>query len=421
MSFEEPKTETPLKNGSQEHEPKKPFQVYFEQHDTGALSYLDRRVAEIRAREKVALEEAWKKLDVSGPPKPRELVIQAPVKNSEVDRSTRREVQPEALRPEKEHSPSLLQEARRCREKILEKKGFFSLSEEEYKQYFSDVYSGQQKFKQGNVGNCYAVAAIHALSQSENFELMARSSMQRLQDGSWEVRIPLFDRNGKKVTITQGEIQPQENKNFGWHWNFKEDFLFPRRDNRRYLNPVEASEGVRVLEAAYIKSKFGEVDRLSATSGHSDEALLRLGGNNFLGYRVEQENSVLNQLPEAETQNLDHFLETFDPDVYAATASSRSSRSLPGKRLLQALIRGREIMYRGAKTHQKFFMNHAYSIIGVEQQKKMVILTNPHDTTQRIELDFDQFKGTFRSLKAIRINHAELLNNMEAFWRTAQH
>ena len=37
---------------------------------------------------------------------------------------------------------------------------------------------------------------------------------------------------------------------------------------------------MRVLEAAYIKAKFGSVDRLAAEGGYGNEALTRLLGKN---------------------------------------------------------------------------------------------------------------------------------------------
>lgn len=42
----------------------------------------------------------------------------------------------------------------------------------------------------------------------------------------------------------------------------------------------------------------------------------------------------------------------------------------------------------------------------------MITLANPWDTSKPIELTFDQFKQTFSSFEAIRINSAKLLKNI---------
>src|SRR3989344_3647419 len=113
--------------------------------------------------------------------------------------------------------------------------------------------------------------------RSPNFEMMVRSSMKRLPDGSWQVKVPLLSEEAKLITITPEDLLPQKN----------EQFLKAKRkgdiipDLRRRLMPLKGKEGLQVLEAAYMKSEFGKVDRLAAEGGIAQHALLSLVGENF--------------------------------------------------------------------------------------------------------------------------------------------
>ena len=105
--------------------------------------------------------------------------------------------------------------------------------------------------------------------------------MKKLLDGSWEIRVPLMSEDVEVVTISPDEILPQENP-FFMRRNVNNSVIL---DMRWKLLPVKGKEGLQVLEAAYIKQKFGLVDRLSAEGGQGDEVLMSLGRTpTFKGY-----------------------------------------------------------------------------------------------------------------------------------------
>jgi hypothetical protein len=109
------------------------------------------------------------------------------------------------------------------------------------------------------------------MSHSPHFELMMRTSLKRLKNGSWEVKIPLMDPNGQTITITQKEIMAQWNPNLK---NPKKIIQGYGQDLiRPMLSPMNANEGYRVLEAAFIKHKFGKVDRAAAEGGWMGDVL----------------------------------------------------------------------------------------------------------------------------------------------------
>ncbi len=312
-------------------------------------------------------------------------------------------------REQREISRPVIEEAKRKRNQLLEARGLLSMSKTDFDTNFSSKdFEVRVDLKQQNVGDCYAVAAIHAMSRSPHFETICRSSMKRLPDGSWQVRVPLMSENGEMITITPEELLPQKNRQF--LRRSEKGGIIP--DLRRKLMPVKGKEGLQVLEAAFIKQKFGSVDRLAAEGGWGDEVLLSLGGDNFKEYSIVSETynqdtkkweyPGLGSLDEKNMAYLDHYLENFDPEVHMATVSTKHG---------VGNITG---FYRAKGTITKFLApGHAYSISAVDAEKKMVSLANPWDTSKPVELTFDQFKENFSGFRAIRIDSARLLRNMK--------
>lgn len=311
-------------------------------------------------------------------------------------------------REQREISKPVIEEAKRKRNQLLEARGLLPMSKDDFNTYFSSKdFEVRADLKQQNVSDCYAVAAIHAMSRSPHFEIICRSSMKKLPDGSWQVRIPLMSENGQMITITPEELLPQKNRQF---LRRKErGGIMP--DLRRKLMPVKSKEGLQVLEAAFIKQKFGSVDRLAAERGWSEEVLLSLGGDNFEEYSInsakfnrnkkKMEYPGLDSLDERHMAYLDHYLENFDPEVHMATVSTKHGV-------------GKATGFYRVKGTLKFLVpGHAYSISSVDTEKKMVNLSNPWNTSKPIELSFKQFKEKFSGFRAIRINSAKLLKNME--------
>ncbi len=312
---------------------------------------------------------------------------------------------------EREIPNPFIQEARRKRNQLLEARGLFSLSKREFEEYFaSKEFTIRTDLKQGNTGDCYVVAAIHAMSRSPHFEMIVRSSMKKLSDGSWEVKIPLLSENGQVITITPDELLPQKNRQF---MKLGKDGGI-MSDVRRKLSPMKGKEGMQVLEAAFIKEKFGSVDRLEAEGGFASEVLLALGGgDNFRRIRLDAlkfnekkskwEFLGLDSCSAEDMFYLDRYLEHFDPEIHIATVST-------GERGKIANTIG---LYKGKGTQKFFVPGHAYSISNVDPQKKIITLANPWNTSKPIALTFDQFKGTFCTFDAVRIDSAKLLKNME--------
>ncbi len=307
---------------------------------------------------------------------------------------------------EREIRPEVIREAREAATRLFEGRGLFSLTKEEFNNYFisDEEFDAGPHLKQANVGDCYLVAAIHALSRSPNFETICRASMLRQSDGSWEIRIPLLGDQSDVIKITQEEINSQTNDRF-----FKKSTTGGSLDLRHKLYSLSGNEGFRALEAAYIKHKFGSVDRLAAEGGYGEEVLLRLGGDNFVHYSIHSAtydhnekiiDSGLQSVTEENLAYLDHYLETFDSETHIATVNTNYGAGKLAN------------VYRVEGTSTFLIPGHAYSLSAVDIQRKLVTVVNPWDTSKSIILSFDQFKENFSSLSAVRINNAKLLARM---------
>ena len=109
----------------------------------------------------------------------------------------------------------IIQEAIKKRNELLETRGLLQMSKVDFDTYFaSSKFDIRTDLKQGNTGDCYAVAAIHAMSRSPHFEMICRSSMKKRLDGVWEIKIPLLSKNWRMITISPEELLTQENKQF---------------------------------------------------------------------------------------------------------------------------------------------------------------------------------------------------------------
>ena len=137
-----------------------------------------------------------------------------------------------------------LEEVKSRRDQILKSEKSLLLSKNDFDKYFlsKESETGIQ-MEQQNVGDCYLLAAIYALACSPYFEIMCRSSMKRNPDGSWQVKIPLLNENGRIININQAELLSSWNKNF--LKKDSENSILP--DLRIKLLPVKAKEGIRVL------------------------------------------------------------------------------------------------------------------------------------------------------------------------------
>lgn len=312
--------------------------------------------------------------------------IPAPdVASVEIKGTVKRDLSPEVRRAEQQ---PLVREAQAQRDKILLSQS--TLSKEDFYHYFSSSKTEVViDAKQQNVGNCYLIAAIHAMSKSPHFELMCRTSMKILQNGNWEVSIPLMNKEGKKIIVTAEDIDPKGDG----------------RNDR--LLPVNAKPGIRVLEAAWIKYKFGDLDRAASFGGFGDEALSLFGGDSFNkkhfgGRAIDSEGRVesgpLALLSNKNMAELDYSLNNYDPHHEIVTVGSR--HDMPE----EYGVPGTNIILKSS---------HSYSVTNCDKEKQEITLADPHNTIVPITMSFEQFKQSFGDFESVEVDFKQLLANMK--------
>lgn len=280
--------------------------------------------------------------------------------------------------------------------------------------------------KQKNVGNCYLISALNSVRASPHFEWIIRTSLKKV-DGGWEVRIPLGDKSGRWIKIAPDDLKPQKNPNFGKINKHGE------KDNREYLDPVDASEGFKVLEAAFIKYQTGgTLNRAAIEGGFGHQALLELMGTSFK--KVKIDGSVGRHQPEvagatryqygaapkfsasrdpAVRRDLFEFLDDFHPRKQMATVNTPPS---PKGHFEDFTIPG---------VDYKFAKGHAYSIVETIKPKVSldgigrVRVVNPWDTGKVITLTYEQFAEVFSQVSGAEIDYSVILARAESALKVA--
>lgn len=292
---------------------------------------------------------------------------------------------------------------------VMDRETDFAMPKEDFEKYFGvDNFSNSPTLKKINIGDCYAIAAIHSMSLSPFFEIMCRSAMRQIEDGSWEVSLPLLGVKKSKIIITQEELLPEKNKNF---LKKREGRVLP--DHRYRLHSMQANEGYQVLELAYIKFAHEKVDRQAAEGGHELDVLSFFGGDCFgsLDFEVSYFDSkgrttytrTLSDLPSSQRLSLDFALENFNPDVDIATAATKSIdlNTFMGK-IVKKTVGAHMFKLKGLSKY--FFTSHAYSISRVDTRLGLITVLDTWDTSKPIVMTFDQFKKVFSSISIAEIN-----------------
>lgn len=256
---------------------------------------------------------------------------------------------------------------------------------------FYKLFTGS--LKQTRTGNCFLVSALNSLSKSkESFEVLMRTSIT-IGDDFYDVRVPLGDPNGKTIRITQRDLQPQRNPNFG-KMNADGDV-----NTREILDPLDGPLGFQILEATYIKVlSGGAMDRSLIDEGGFSLTALRslLGDDAVRGGRLGN-NGGPNAL-RSQKDKIESYLANFHNGQDIATLSTKAPNGATDVKTYQV----------GGHT---LYMKHAYSIEGVQRHYEGsrciidgIVVVNPHDTSQKMLMTVDEFLDAFWMIDAVRID-----------------
>lgn len=286
-----------------------------------------------------------------------------------------------------------VQEAIKLRDRLLMDEGNLQMSKDEYKTYFNPNIDWRQQ----NTGNCVSVAELDAARHNPFFEVLVRTSMHKLPDNSWKVKIPLLDPNGEVISITPEELLPQNNPMFmKGFWKLK---------------PTSGPEGLQVLEAALMKKQFGSVDRQKA-EGSTEDLYLLLGENAVKKELVFQtHDSTTGAWDKAP---IEEYLKNYN--INSDIAVAIEGRPFHKQSSIDRFLSWMSGSIKVKKGSFRFIIPyHGYSIQEVDPDKRKITLANAHNTKKPFRLTFSQFEEHFDNLLAARIDFANLIKNMKTF------
>jgi hypothetical protein len=268
-----------------------------------------------------------------------------------------------------------------------------TLSEESFNILFEwDV------LKQKNIGNCYLISALNSLRKSPHYEAIIRLSIKKVNWG-YNIKVPLWDKNGQVIFVNISDIQPQRNINY-WikdkSWNI---------DNREYLQPIDWPEWLKLIEAAYWKmitsqqwKQWEVLNRLYMEGWLWEKALMELLGSNTLArnnitweglFKFKWSLQDLASKWDQIINQVENFLDNFHPWKDIATVNTMRSQQWHDSNYF---IDGIE-----------FYNSHAYSITKVDKFDKIVHVTNPWNAHEIIPLTYNQFMRAFSDTSSVEI------------------
>lgn len=183
----------------------------------------------------------------------------------------------------------------------------YTLSLKDYNELFCNFYQN----KQGELWDCYLVSTIRGLARTEFFDTLIRTSITKYNDGSYTVRLPLWEPWWKLYKISKYEIDKAKIKWRDWY---------------------------KILELAYIKcaswntGTLTEEDIKKAEAGTWRDCLSRLlwcewyTVYSIWNFAMQVANAGENSLSDAEKKRAKELLKNFNPSMWDIVSVDRWGR-----------------------------------------------------------------------------------------------
>ncbi len=214
---------------------------------------------------------------------------------------------------------------------------------------------------QGNIGDCYLLSAIYALSRNPRGQQILRNMVSVADDGSYIVRFY----NKAPIAVKANELDGQI------------------KSNGKQKRSVSGDLGIKAIERAYAKmlknerekkllpdfnpemTMFYKIDK----GGYVDVAVKKLSGINMNAYstRKSSVNNILNYISSTGVNN----------HITACTTPNKAN-------------------YDGyVDPQQRFISGHAYAIKDVDALRRTISIVNPHNTKNTYMINWDEFSRYF--------------------------
>ncbi|MCD7878721.1 MAG: C2 family cysteine protease [Candidatus Gastranaerophilales bacterium] len=207
------------------------------------------------------------------------------------------------------------------------------------------------KFRQQNIGDCYVLAPLYALSTTPGGGKILEKMVKMNNDGSYTVKF----KNKKPITIKPDELDGQK--------NFFDDMK----------NSVQGDPGIKAIERAYAKmvksilpgyTMYSEIDK----GGLPNTALKKMTGLESSIYCTDEDN-----IPELFSQISRNGCKN-----YVMTCSTPYSLK--------------------HKYRNRYTPHHAYAIKNIDEKRQTVDVVNPHDTSYFQRIGWSEFQDVFEHI-----------------------
>ena len=247
------------------------------------------------------------------------------------------------------------------------------LSDDDYNKLFSWFVDVRQWY----FGDCYLVSAIKTLARSRYFDSLMITSIQKNGDGSYDLYLPLWRPNWKKIHISEDELKIAKIKWSVWYkileiWYAKVALL---KHNWSMLYQWEIPD-----------IKLTEESMNNIVWGNSFSAVTILLGESELKWQI-----ITNQPKNHGT--ILQKLKSFDPKnlKFIFISSARRPKSIPNTQKTYTVC------------GQKMYYHHAYSLYSVEKigdTVESVTLEDPANNKNKIKLPLLWFLAAFSQMTA---------------------
>lgn len=250
------------------------------------------------------------------------------------------------------------------------------------------------KIIQSNIGDCHLIASKQALMDITcskfSHEKYFSSIIRKLEDGSFKVTFPKY----KEFPIIVTKEEAKSGK------------ITLMDDKERHFIPVIADPGFQIIERAFgrLRKQLAMFFALSKIpKDKMDDTFIALENCGLGNETIE----ILTGWEPIFIKNkfrMRKFLDKFaqNPDKYIATAATVCEQQAPTIFYAKLTETGEKIVYMDKC--RNLLVNHAYSIKSINQNKKEIVILNPHDDTAKdIIISYGDFLKYFNHIAGVKI------------------
>jgi|GEM_PF-4771903 len=251
-------------------------------------------------------------------------------------------------------------------------------------------------FNQGKYPDCQFLVAINVLSKNPDGVDLLRKIIE-IKDGAYKITFQKYP--DKPVFVTNDEIASQLTKSS----------VTPER---LYRSRVEGDLGMKILEVAYAKlmktaypEKFQQIpddEILTVFLDPNYHYTSEIALEDITGWKVKTIIANGGNIPE-ESQS---FLEESEskPDLLDKIAQYLDFLAKePDKFVVVACTKGNKHNADYLDSENKFFAWHDYSILKINQEKREIIVSNPHKKNHELTISYDDFFNYFNLISVAEV------------------